>query len=306
MGNKKIYIGTYKGYKIFFYKGEFVADRKGVVVRSGEYKYLKARISGRIKEERDRIREEKETEKKKRELARKEKELAAKLRLKYVVPSKELRELVKACGWYVDDIILELGKEQIKVTQIDRAGVLIFNYSVPCKGAGKPLSFSVDAGRLGRVLSLVEGDKLTLQPYLQKDGTFGLKVIDSAGSEWYTKSKAESHDPKVPKLSYDASLVITADDFRKVLRQVESVGDSVVIEAKKGVVVFGSFDENEAFCSKEFKGKGEARGKYSLDYLNKKYFKKGRVKLEWGNDYPLRVSQGKNWIILAPRVGDNR
>lgn len=57
---------------------------------------------------------------------------------------------------------------------------------------------------------------------------------------------------------------------------------------------------------RKVKEQPDAKSKYSIEYLRKKYFHEQTIIIQFSKDYPVKISDDKgNWVLLAPRVDND-
>ncbi|MBT4730889.1 hypothetical protein HOB87_02830, partial [Candidatus Woesearchaeota archaeon] len=141
--------------------------------------------------------------------------------------------------------------------------------------------------------------------------TFNLALID-----------VDEKEQRVPDLNFSATIETSSSIFDGAIQDADVIADAVVLKAlENSFVVEG--ENNMSQVTTEIpkdddtiitlNSVEEFKSKYSIEYL-KKIIKggklTGKVKLQFGNDYPLRVDylvQDKLNLgfILAPRVAND-
>lgn len=156
-----------------------------------------------------------------------------------------------------------------------------------------------------------EKNKLKIQLKSENTRTFNLALID-----------VDEKEQRVPDLNFAVEVETASMIFDEAIQDADVIADAVVLKAlENSFVVEG--ENNMSQVTTEIpkdddtiitlNSVEEFKSKYSIEYL-KKIIKggklTGKVKLQFGNDYPLRVDylvQDKLNLgfILAPRVAND-
>jgi proliferating cell nuclear antigen len=156
-----------------------------------------------------------------------------------------------------------------------------------------------------------EKSKLKIQLKGDNVRTFNLALID-----------VDEKEQRVPDLNFGASVETSSAVFDEAVQDADVIADAIVLKALDDKFVIEGESNTNHVCSEipkdddtlvNLSNPGENKSKYSIEYL-KKIIKggklTGKVKLQFGNDYPLRVDylvQDKLNLgfILAPRVAND-
>jgi proliferating cell nuclear antigen len=225
----------------------------------------------------------------------------------------------------VNEVRFKIDKEKIGLVAMDPANVAMVDFKLFSSAFSEynvdkdhEVCISLDALRavLKRVkpsdiLTLeLDEEKNKLKVQLKSDNvrTFNLALID-----------VEEKEQRVPDLNFTASVHTTSMIFDEAIQDADVIADAVVIKAiADKFIVEGESNMSDvsAEISKDdetvvkLSSSGESKSKYSIEYL-KKIIKGGKlankVKLQFGNDYPLRIDylvedKLNLGFILAPRV----
>jgi proliferating cell nuclear antigen len=145
-----------------------------------------------------------------------------------------------------------------------------------------------------------EGGKLKLSIQGTVKRTFNLSLLS-----------IESEEKRIPELEFIGKVDINSEIFSNAIEDAAIISDSCSFAVKDKFIIEakGNLHSTKTeFSSDEAKFSGEAKSKYSLEYLQK--FIKARrfaerVSLQFSNDYPARLDfKGpvEMTFILAPRV----
>ncbi|MBT4577359.1 proliferating cell nuclear antigen (pcna) [Candidatus Woesearchaeota archaeon] len=156
-----------------------------------------------------------------------------------------------------------------------------------------------------------EKNKLKIQLKSENTRTFNLALID-----------VDEKEQRVPDLNFAVEVETASMIFDEAIQDADVIADAVVLKAGEDkLIIEGESNMSNVFAeiskddetSLKLTTQGEFSAKYSIEYL-KKIIKgsklASRVKLQFGNDYPLRIDyfvQDKLNLgfILAPRVAND-
>jgi proliferating cell nuclear antigen len=241
---------------------------------------------------------------------------------------RTLVDSVNVMSEIVNEVRFKVDKEKIDLVAMDPANVAMLDFKLFSSAfteysvdEEKELCISLDS--LKAVLKRVKpSDMLTLELDEEKNKlkvqmksdnvrTFNLALID-----------VEEKEQRVPDLNFAASIETTSMVFDEAVQDVDVIADAVILKvAGDSLIIEGESNMSNvnAMISKDdetkitLNSKDEIKAKYSIEYL-KKIIKggklAGKVKLQFGNDYPLRIDyfvQDKLnlGVILAPRVAND-
>jgi proliferating cell nuclear antigen len=241
---------------------------------------------------------------------------------------RTLVDSVNVMSEIVNEVRFKVDKEKIDLVAMDPANVAMLDFKLFSSAfteysvdEEKELCISLDS--LKAVLKRVkpsdmvtleldeEKNKLKVQMKSDNVRTFNLALID-----------VEEKEQRVPDLNFAVSIETTSMVFDEAVQDVDVIADAVILKvAGDSLVIEGESNMSNvnAMISKDdetkinLNSKDEIKAKYSIEYL-KKIIKggklAGKVKLQFGNDYPLRIDyfvQDKLnlGVILAPRVAND-
>jgi len=237
-----------------------------------------------------------------------------------------LTDSVSSIAELIDEGIFKVNKNGISLLAADRAMVAVVDYKLPSSAFEK---FEADEDHsigmnIGNFLSILKrassGDKLTFSLKENKleillEGSsrrrFTLPILDLSQEEV----------PQIDQLEFVTKVELKPSIFQSGIDDAEVVADSVMVEATKtsfGMKAEGDISSaqlelekgNEALI--DLKCDNDIRARYPLDYL-KKMAKASKiaqtVSLEWGQDYPMKLSfkSPENvslTFVVAPRVSE--
>jgi proliferating cell nuclear antigen len=241
---------------------------------------------------------------------------------------RTLVDSVNVMGEIVNEVRFKVDKEKIDLVAMDPANVAMLDFKLFSSAfteysVDKELELCISLDSLKAVLKRVKpSDMLTLELDEEKNKlkvqmksdnvrTFNLALID-----------VEEKEQRVPDLNFAASIETTSMIFDEAIQDVDViadavilkvVGDSLVIEGESNMSNVNAEIAKDDETKISLNSKEEIKAKYSIEYL-KKIIKggklAGKVKLQFGNDYPLRIDyfvQDKLnlGVILAPRVAQD-
>lgn len=238
----------------------------------------------------------------------------------FIDPISSIAELI-------DEGLFKINKEGISLVAADRAMVAVVDFKIQSSAFEK---FEVDAEQnlgmnIGNLLSVLKrtggGEKITfnlldskLEIMMENESKrrFTIPILDLSKEEV----------PPIDQLEFTTSVQIKPDILQSGVDDAEVVADSILIEAtgsRFAMRAEGDISKAELELEKgnknliELKSDGETKARYPLDYL-KKMIKGSKiadsVSIEWGQDYPMRISfkagdKVSLTYILAPRVSED-
>jgi proliferating cell nuclear antigen len=140
--------------------------------------------------------------------------------------------------------------------------------------------------------------KISIQSTVKR--TFNLALIN-----------LDAEEKKIPELEFNSKVEINSEIFSNAIEDAAIISDSCSFSVKDKFIIEarGNLHSTKTeFSSDEAKFSGEAKSKYSIEYLQK-FIKASRfaerVNLQFSNDYPARIDfkgPAEVTFILAPRV----
>ena len=235
-----------------------------------------------------------------------------------------LKDSLAAIGEIIDEGVFKLGKDGISLIAADRAMVAVADFKILATAFEE---YKIDEEKniglnIANLLSILKRakakDKLILE---LKDSKLELTLQNSSKRRFVLPllDITQEEIPPIDQLEFTTKAEIKSDILKAGIDDAEVVADSVVFEAKSNKFAMraeGDISSAELELEKgneallEIKAKDETRARYPLDYL-KKMAKAAKVAdsvtLEWGQDYPMKLSfkvldKLNLSFILAPRV----
>ncbi len=238
---------------------------------------------------------------------------------------RTLVDSINVISEIVNEVRFSIDTEKIDLVAMDPANVAMVDFKLFSSAfseytVDKPQKICVSLDSLKAVLKRVkpsdiltleldeEKNKLKVQLKGDNTRTFNLALID-----------IDEKEQRVPDLNFAATVETTSTVFDEAIQDADVIADAVVLKAM-GESFHIEGENNLSNVSAEVQKADdtkvtlttpdECKAKYSIEYL-KKIIKGGklasRVKLQFGNDYPLRIDylvQDKLNLgfVLAPRV----
>jgi len=238
-----------------------------------------------------------------------------------------LKACLEAITSVVDEGRLKITEEGLKLRAVDPANVAMisfvlqrdtfddFRFSVESEGATE-IEIGMDFMKVGNILGIGDREDVVLkvdehaQKLYTRMGSLGCTLLLLAPSSL-------RKEPKVPELEFPAKVIIEAEEFRRIIRAVEKIGESTVI----GVDGEEFYMEAEGEMDKLRLGLGNEQlieltlgtvsSLYSLEYISS--MSKGMchtdyITLSMDKNYPLQMdftlAEGKVKVsyLLAPRI----
>lgn len=226
----------------------------------------------------------------------------------------------------IDEGIFKISKDGIALTAADRAMVAVVDFKILSTAFEK---FELDKDHsvglnISNLLSVLK------RASSEDKATFNLQdakleiVLENASRRRFVLpllDLGQEEIPPIDQLEFTSMAQLNPRIIESGVADAEVVADSVLFEStptRFGMRAEGDISSsqlelekgNEAL--KELKADGEIRARYPLDYL-KKMIKAAKIAdsitLEWGQDYPMKLSfksvdKVSLTFILAPRVSE--
>ncbi|MEM5834678.1 MAG: proliferating cell nuclear antigen (pcna) [Candidatus Aenigmatarchaeota archaeon] len=235
-----------------------------------------------------------------------------------------LRDSISTIAELIDEGIFKITKDGISLTAADRALVAVVDFKISSKAfdeyeVEKEQSIGVNMGNFLSVLKRAgSGDKVSLR---LQDSKLEVILENSSRRRFVVPliDLSQEEVPPIEQLEFTSKAELKPEILEAGIEDAEVVSDSVLFEASRekfSMIAEGDISSaqlelekgNEALL--ELKADGNVRARYPLDYL-KKMVKAAKiadsVTLEWGQDYPMKLSfklEDKLSLnfVLAPRV----
>lgn len=239
----------------------------------------------------------------------------------------EWKAVVSAISTLVDEATFEAAAEGISFRGMDPSHIALIDIYWPNHAFEKYecdslVKFGIRVDEFSKLIKRAD-KKDAIEISLGDDSMLHVKMSDGYKREYKTRLiESSASSTPLPKLNFNAKVVLTAIAFDKVLSDVQVVSEYISLESKAGRVNFsGRGDSGEAEIALEAGNEGleelaikeESRATYSLDYLSKitkaVVSMGGSVAAEYSSKMPLRLefkiaNVGRIHFYLAPRVQD--
>ncbi|CAI9830865.1 MAG: proliferating cell nuclear antigen (pcna) [Nitrosopumilus sp.] len=236
--------------------------------------------------------------------------------------SDDLKAVISAISTLVEEATFEATPEGITFRGMDPSHVALIDIEWPNSAFEKyecdeQVNFGVRIDEFSKIIKRAEKkddirisiEDSMLVVAVGKNKKYRVRLIESSAT-----------DTPLPKIQYEAKLVLASPKFDKALGDVGVVSDYLTIRvSKSGADFSGKGDSGEVEIAidkddegtKEVTAKAECTGTYSLEYLNPVIKAVGNtaseVACEFSNSKPLRIefkvaNIGRIHFYLAPRV----
>jgi len=238
-----------------------------------------------------------------------------------------LTDSVSTIAEIIDEGIFKLSKDGISLIASDRAMVAVVDFKISSSAfesyeIDKEQTIGLDITNFLSVLKRAgAGDKATftlqeskLEIVLKNSGKrrFVLPLLDLSQEEI----------PAIDQLEFSTKVELSSGIMQSGIADAEVVADSVVFDVNAESFCMraeGDISSTQLELEKgdkpllQIKADGSVKARYPLDYL-KKMVKATKIAnsvvLEWGQDYPIRISfksgdKASLSFILAPRVSED-
>jgi proliferating cell nuclear antigen len=226
----------------------------------------------------------------------------------------------------IDDGVFKISSSGISMTAADRAMVAVVDFKILSTAfekydLDKEQAIGLNISNLLSVLKRASGeDKATFN---LQDAKLEI-VLENASRRRFVLpllDLSQEEVPPVDQLEFTSKAQLSPRILESGVADAEVVSDSVLFEAtptRFGMRAEGDISSSQLELEKgnealmELKVDGEVKARYPLDYL-KKMIKAAKIAdsiaVEWGQDYPMRLSfkamdKVSLTFILAPRVSE--
>jgi proliferating cell nuclear antigen len=229
---------------------------------------------------------------------------------------KLLSDSIGIISEIVTEVRIKVSKAGLGIIAVDPANVALVSLKIPHSAfthfESEDENLCVNLEDLKQVLKRAEpGSSLTIQ---KEDNKLKLSIENTVKRHFYLALiSLEQEEKKIPELEFDSSVELASEMLKHAIEDAAVVSDACSFEIGKNFTIEAKGALNSTrteFSSDEAKFKGEAKSKYSLEYLQK-FIKAGRfadkANIQYKTDFPLRLDFRGNvemTFILAPRVED--
>lgn len=239
------------------------------------------------------------------------------------VGSEDLKAIISAISTLVEEATFVASAEGITFRGMDPSHVALIDISWPNSAFEKyecdgDIKFGVKIDELSGIIRRV-GKKDKIEIALSDDNKL-LITINETKKYKIRMIESSSSDTPLPKVSYDAKLIMSLSTFDKILGDIDVVSEYLTITTKGSKSEFsGKGDSGEVTLEINGKDDGvneisateECTSTYSLEYLNPITkaigSAAGDITCEYSGAKPLRLefkvsNIGRIHFYLAPRV----
>ncbi|MCK5040346.1 MAG: hypothetical protein KAR87_05245 [Candidatus Aenigmarchaeota archaeon] len=242
------------------------------------------------------------------------------------------KDAIGAISELIDEGKLRFEKDGLKIKETDPTMISMVSFDFKKDNFEKyeieeNAEIAVSISQFNQVLRRLNADNKLQMEYKKEKNTIDLIILGGANVKKFSLPVLELENKKIPdiNLDFEISVEMNKKILGEVILDASVVGETLVFAADKDKLSFFSEEDmnrvemdldkkNEDVFSFDYTSDMEKlKSKYSLEYL-KKMEKGGKlsdvVKLEFGNDYPMKMSftdKDKKVLIsyvLAPRVED--
>lgn len=229
---------------------------------------------------------------------------------------KLLSDPVAIISELVTEVRIKISKTGLGIIAVDPANVALISLKVPHSAfthfESEEENLCVNLEDFKQILKRAElGSTLIMQ---KEDNRLKLSIENTVKRHFYLSLiNLESEEKKIPELEFDSSIELASEMLKHAIEDAAVVSDACTFDLGKTFIIEakGALNATKTeFSSDEAKFKGEAKSKYSLEYLQK-FIKAGKfsdkANIQFKKDFPLRLDFRGNvemTFILAPRVED--
>ena len=230
---------------------------------------------------------------------------------------KLLADAVGIISELVTEVRIKVSKAGLSIIAVDPANVALISLKVPHSAftqfESEDENLCVNLEDLKQVLKRAElGSNLIIEKHENK---LKLSIENTVRRHFFLALiNIEQEEKRIPELEFDSSVEISSELLKHAIEDAAIVSDACSFDLGKSFIIEakGALNSTKTeFSSDEAKLKGEAKSKYSLEYLQK-FIKASRfsekTNIQYKTDFPLRLDFRGNvemTFILAPRVEED-
>ena len=234
----------------------------------------------------------------------------------FTIDGKKMIAFLDAIGALVDETKIKITNDGWEAKTVDPAHVGLIHFLLKdCEfeeyNIEQEIEIAIDILKILNFLKLVDYKQLHI-----KITPLTLTMASNGISRGFTLlDVSEYPDTKIPDMSYTAKAKLSkeeTDKFFRALKIADSItqGVKIKIEDEK-LIVFTREDEGNLRAEICTTAEGEGESGYPVDYLldmAKKIelvmmaFEEGECTIEFAKDYPIKISCGDMYYMLAPRI----
>ena len=229
---------------------------------------------------------------------------------------KLLSDSIGLISEIVTEVRIKVSKSGLGIIAVDPANVALVSLKMPHSAfthfESEDEILCVNLEDFKQILKRAElGSTLIME---KENNKLKLSIENTIKRHFYLALiNLEQEEKRVPELDFDSSVELASEMFKHAIEDAAVVSDACSFELGKSFIIEAKGALNSTrteFSSDEAKFKGEAKAKYSLEYLQKfikasKFSEKTNIQFK--KDFPLRLDFRGNvelTFILAPRVED--
>ncbi|MEM4165409.1 MAG: proliferating cell nuclear antigen (pcna) [Nitrososphaerales archaeon] len=237
----------------------------------------------------------------------------------------EWKVVAKAVSTLVEEATFEASAEGISFRAMDPSHVALIDLFWPNSAferyeCDKQFRFTVRVAEFSKLLGRADA-KDSVEVSSSDEGRLTIKFSNSYTREFTVNLVESTSQPTpLPKITFNAKLLITSSTFQQILSDISVVSDHITIEASKDKVSFAGRSEQGSASATLDRRSPEvleltlnepSKATYSIDYLlniTKAAASNQPMTLEYSTKMPLKLEfklgeqGGKIAFYLAPRV----
>jgi proliferating cell nuclear antigen len=237
-----------------------------------------------------------------------------------------LTDSISTIAEIIDEGILKITKDGISMVAADRAMVAVVDFQILATAFEK---FEADQEHsigmnITNLLSVLKRATAEDRATFSLQGSKLEIVLENASKRRFVIPLLDLNKEEVPpidQLEFTGKVEVKPEILQSGIADAEIVADSVLFEVSRdmfGMRAEGDISSSQLELEKgnksliDIKTDGDIKSRYPLDYL-KKMIKASKiaqsVSLEWGQDYPMKLTFKSTdkvslTFIIAPRVSD--
>lgn len=247
--------------------------------------------------------------------------------MKVVISEENLKDFIsklESINAFNMEALIEFNQEQMEICCMDSASVGLINLDVM-----KEYFLEYEVKDIEKVKVMLKNVIIALKTFRKVNVTIEateneMTIISSDRKKGFTFALLEPFDKKqkLPDLDFDVEFQISRKIFHEAIKDIKGFSDVIGIEMNKENLYFDKGNSEQIGGLTNFfnkvnieddpsvviKKEGNAKGKYSIDYLMNwiKFIDDGDINVAFKTDYPLKLMQkdthSKSIFVLAPRV----
>jgi len=303
---KKIKIGQYKGYTIYYFDEEFIAEHKNKMMDWAEKteEGLKERIRYQIDLETQR----KEEEAKERMM---KKNLESLKKINITFDFEQLYDIIKQAKGYLTELPLVFNKGVMSFSMMDPANVCMIHRKIKYKGKLNGFQVTLDVKSFNKVLIKLKKNfkPKTIDVGFYKEelpySNLYMLIKNGFGCLSVIALDSDERNQKLPKLTFLTEFTIPRQELVSYIQMAKIANETLYFEIKDNYFRIEAVGDNgQRFVKEKIKkvNSPDCKTKYSIGYLKDNFAIGEEIKVMFGNDYPLKIEDDTGCFILAPRV----